>query len=314
MFWIFRELQKGNKKEKEKMSYARSVCFTCNNYTEQQIEAIKAIDCRYLVFGFEVGESGTPHLQGYIEFNSSLKWSTIHNKLKGCHTEARKSTAKNAAEYCKKDGKFFEKGDISKQGCRGDIEDARDKIKSGEVSVEQIMDENPQFYHQYGRTLKDLEDAKLRKKRRTWMTEGIWYWGPTGVGKSWKAFEDFDEETHYVWEDDKGWQDGYHGQEIVIMNDFRGDIPYNKLLQLVDRYPTKVSRRGREPVPFLAKKLIITSSLPPEEVYRQRNSRDSIEQLYRRFEVIELSQKWSEGNNRASDLTEEGVDERAWLA
>ena len=47
-------------------------CFTLNNYTADEVEAIerKSSDrelCTYIVYGKEVGESNTPHLQGYLE-------------------------------------------------------------------------------------------------------------------------------------------------------------------------------------------------------------------------------------------------------
>ena len=61
-----------------------------------------------------------------------------------------------------------------------------------------------------------------------------------------------------MWKDDNDWQDGYTGQETVIINDFRGGIKYAVLLQLIDKWPAFVSRRGREPAPFLAKHVIIT--------------------------------------------------------
>ena len=130
----------------------------------------------------------------------------------------------------------------------------------------------------------------LRKRFRTEMTQGIWYHGPTAVGKSHKAFEGFDPQTHYVWKlnEKSGWQDGYAGQETVIINDFRGEIPYNEMLQLVDKWPHSVPRRGREPAPFLAKTVIVTSSLSPAQVYHRRAEEDSLNQLLRRFDVIEL--------------------------
>ena len=121
------------------------------------------------------------------------------------------------------------------------------------------------------------------------LTQGIWLFGSTGTGKSHNAFMDYDPATCYVWKDDKGWQDGYCGQETVIINDFRGrNMPYEKLLDLVDKYPTTVNRRGREPMPFTAKTVIITSSLTPNQIYNRRDSEDSLDQLLDRFTVVEL--------------------------
>ena len=161
----------------------------------------------------------------------------------------------------------------------------KNDILAGKVTVDQVAVDDPIKFHQYGRTLSKIEDLALRKQFRSWMTTCEWIYGPTGTGKSARAFEGYNPDTHYLWKDDKGWQDGYVGQPIVIMNDFRGEIPYNSLLQLIDRYPHFVSRRGREPAPFLAKHVIITSSLSPDQVYHRRLEQDSIEQLLRRIKV-----------------------------
>ena len=79
------------------------------------------------------------------------------------------------------------------------------------------------------------------------------------------------------------------GQDTVILNDFRGNLKYEELLQLVDKWPKSVKRRNRQPMPFVSKHIIITSSLPPEQVYVQRNEKDSLDQLLRRITVIEMT-------------------------
>eukprot|EP00918_Siedleckia_nematoides_P052795 GHVU01115306.1.p1 GENE.GHVU01115306.1~~GHVU01115306.1.p1 ORF type:complete len:237 (+),score=15.01 GHVU01115306.1:377-1087(+) len=193
---------------------------------------------------------------------------------------------------------FKEFGEMPSQGRRTDLIDLRDRIKSGE-SVDDLTIENPEIFHQYGRTLTKLEDIILRKKYRTWMTEGIWYWGSTGVGKSHKAFENYDPETHYVYPNDNGWWDGYTGQETVIINDFRGGICYNELLDLVDKWPKDVKRRCREPAPFLARKVIITSPDIPQNVYSRLAENDSLDQLFRRFKIIHCKSPRTSGGHGA---------------
>lgn len=54
----------------------RRWCFTWNNYTDDQVENLSTIDkdrCDYIIFGREEApETGTPHLQGYIEFAKAM--------------------------------------------------------------------------------------------------------------------------------------------------------------------------------------------------------------------------------------------------
>jgi len=112
-------------------------------------------------------------------------------------------------------------GDRPKQGMRTDIDDMVKQINEG-LKVDDIAMEYPSLYHQYGRTFNKIEEICLRKKFRTEMTEGLWLWGDTGVGKSHKAFTGYTPETHYLYPNDGGWWDGYMGQETVIINEFRG--------------------------------------------------------------------------------------------
>lgn len=271
------------------MSRARAWCFTLNNYTPEEEEVIQSTDCRYLIYGREVGEQGTPHLQGYIYYDEAKTMTSVKKKLsKRVHLEVAKGSVSDNVKYTSKDGNVFTKGDPPSQGKRVDVEQLVQSIKDGK-KVDDIVLENPVAYHQYGRTMHKVEDLMLRKRFRTEMTEGLWIHGGTGVGKSHRAFEGFNPESHFVWKYDGGWQDGYVGQEVVIINEFRGQIPMCDLLMMVDKWPYELRRRGREPVPFLAKKVIVTSSLPPELVYHNMGQ-DKIEQLYRRFTVEEVFQ------------------------
>jgi len=249
-------------------------------------------DMKYLCYGEEYcPTSGRRHYQGCVYFydKQSIKNAQKLLGIENSHMENIMLTdPKTCIEYCKKDGSFVEYGIKPKQGKRNDLEAVAEMITTHKISVDELAVENPMLYHQYGRTLHKLEDIALRKKWRTEMTLGVWYWGNTGVGKSHKAFENYNPETHYVYPYDNGWWDGYTGQENVVINDFRGCIPYNEMLQMVDKWVYCVKRRGREPAPFISKTVIITSSLPPHMVYKNRETEDKLDQLLRRFTVIEL--------------------------
>jgi hypothetical protein len=56
----------------------RNICFTLNNYTSQEYEALLYNDnFKYVIIGKEVGESGTPHLQGYGELKNQMRLKSI---------------------------------------------------------------------------------------------------------------------------------------------------------------------------------------------------------------------------------------------
>lgn len=270
------------------MSRHRGWVFVWNNYTEANWEMLKLWDCRYLIMGKEIAPTtGTPHIQGYVYFDNARTKGSMNKKLNKNWNEGAKGTAWQNHAYSTKDGEFFEKGEKPRQGKRVDLIKVKDEIMSGK-KVDDLCLENPVLYHQYGRTLNKIEDLRMRKQFRTNMTIGIWYFGKTGVGKSHKAFTDFDPEKCYNVPDDNGWWDGYTQQETVIFNDFRGEIKYNTMLNLIDKWPFSVKRRNREPIPFVSSKVIITSSLPPWEVYCRRLNEDSIEQLLRRIKVFQV--------------------------
>ena len=94
--------------KKQRISASKYWCFTWNHYPEdgvaQLVTKFREADCRYIV-GKEVGEEGTPHLQGYLE--SSTKIRPVEKfGIKEIHWEKRKGTALEAATYCTKEGDY----------------------------------------------------------------------------------------------------------------------------------------------------------------------------------------------------------------
>lgn len=256
---------------------------------------------KYMIIGFEIGKEGTHHIQGYADFQNARTLGGLTRDHKFIHWEPRRGSWQQAVDYCKKDGNWFEYGSPNEQGQRKDLQEVHKEIANGK-RVDQIALENPNCFHQYGRTLNKLEDLYMRKRYRTEMTKGIWYYGKTGVGKSHLAFDGFTPETHYLLPNDSGWWDGYTQQDTVIINDFRGEIPYNQMLQMIDKWPFSVKRRNREPLPFTSKTVIITSSLPPWEVYNKRNEEDSIGQLLRRLVVIPMNTTYTTDAQHSTEV------------
>jgi len=281
------------------MTQFRSWVFTINNYTTLDENQLKDIPNMYILYAYEVGEAGTPHIQGYLYSKEKVSRKALSKKIPRANLEPAKGDLDDNKKYIigpyEKEGKtkpynpnHITIGKEPNQGKRTDLDDLKDQIIAGQTTTDNIALDNPMLYHQYARTLSKIEDICMRKKYRTEMTEGIWYYGKTETGKSHTAYEGFNPDTHYVWKTDNGWQDGYTQQETVIINEFRGEIKYKDLLELLDKWPITVNRRNREPMPFTSKKIIITSSLLPSEIYHNLHEKDSLEQLTRRIKIVEL--------------------------
>ena len=252
---------------------------------------------RFLAYGLEVcPDTKRSHHQGFLYlFNPVSSVKNLSKLIAGAHFEICKGSLADNEKYCSKEGSYTEIGDKPEMGRRSDLLQVRDDIKDGRITSEEIAMNNPELYHLFGRTLNKIEDICLRRKYRDFTTKGLWLYGATGSGKSEKAFKDFNPTTHYVVPNDNGWWDGYTGQETVIFDEFRGDtLKFSELLRFIDKYPMTVKRRHREPVPFLAKLVIITSALPPHKVYCNLDRDDRLDQLYRRIDIVKMEQRCSE--------------------
>ncbi|CAH1777288.1 unnamed protein product, partial [Owenia fusiformis] len=85
-------------------------CFTINNYTEEDETRLKALTPQYMIYGKEVGESATPHLQGFINLGiKGRKSFTSMKKMIGQNAYIKEARASEAAneKYCSKDGDVY---------------------------------------------------------------------------------------------------------------------------------------------------------------------------------------------------------------
>jgi len=141
--------------------------FTVNNYTEEVVEAVRALidspHCTYVVFGYEVGAlCGTPHLQCFAVFNNKPRHTAIHNTVPTASTFIAHGTATQNIDYCKKgtqpkeewdelgrdgpnygkDAKFEEFGDPPlKVGKRKEMEVFKDAVKSGQRDLKILRED-----------------------------------------------------------------------------------------------------------------------------------------------------------------------------
>lgn len=108
----------GNTKPKSQAKKHRRWCFTLNNYKIKEADILAHYfieNSKYYIIGKEIGEKGTPHLQGYIEFDNARHLTAlkkIHNKI---HWEVAKGTREENFKYCSKENKFITNDPIHSQ-------------------------------------------------------------------------------------------------------------------------------------------------------------------------------------------------------
>lgn len=96
----------GNTKlQPKQISMASKWCFTYNNYDSNEISSIVQIfidKCNKYIFEEEIGESGTKHLQGYIELKKRARPTELKLNKK-IHWEKCKGNERENIMYCSKD-------------------------------------------------------------------------------------------------------------------------------------------------------------------------------------------------------------------
>ncbi|AXQ65482.1 MAG: putative viral replication protein [Circular genetic element sp.] len=244
----------------------RHFVFTHNNYDPIVLEQYRTIfntsEVKYAIFGKEVGENGTPHLQGYCSLQKRKTFDAVKAWLPdGRHIEAAKGNAHQNRTYCSKEGAFEEFGELPAQGKRSDLDAVCAMVKDG-ASIQEIAEEHPNQIVRYGRGIAQLK-LHLEEKYTHHECRGVWIYGPPGTGKSHTA-RAYDEGA-YVKPQNKWW-DGYQGEETVILDDLDTPTLGHYLKIWADKYSCSGETKGGT-MQLRHKKLIVTSNYSPEELW-----------------------------------------------
>lgn len=252
-----------DKKEKKaaRPAAVKAWVFTLNNYDEEDIQRLEEGDWwSYLIYGKEVGEGGTPHLQGYVQLKTRLRLNGVKVLIRAAHWEARRGSHNEAREYCMKDGTYKELGEANYQGKRDDLDQCRmQALEEGLRGVTSTCSQQQMRVAEKFLTYNEEE--------RDWMPEITWIWGPPRIGKSKLARTITGKDDVYTKNTMGKWWCGYDKHANVIIDDFRDSwMPLTELLSILDRYPRQVEcKNGNRQL--LARKIVITSLYHPEQMY-----------------------------------------------
>lgn len=110
------EEREGNTKplsqEVKRISTSKYWCGTFNNYELSDYDSLVLkfkTSCNKWIIGKEIGESGTPHLQMYIECKKPIRPIEFFG-IKKIHWEKRKGSTEQNRVYCSKEGDYISMG------------------------------------------------------------------------------------------------------------------------------------------------------------------------------------------------------------
>lgn len=267
---------------------SRTWCFTLNNYTPDEEEGCRLIETVYTIFGKEVGEKGTPHLQGYLSFQNKKSLAQLKKLLPRAHLAQAKADAIKNQVYCSKDGDVYEKGTPPatqlEKGERGKAA-MREIIKRAREGDDAWLEENhPAEYYHHLATFRSHK--KPKNEVMSYANEDTpheWWVGPTGTGKSKKLWEDYP--NHYR-KDQNRWWCGYTGQDVVAIEEASPKTMEHcasRLKQWADRYPFDGEIKGGKMHGLRPSKVIVLSNYTIDQCFP--NQEDS-EPLHRRFKTV----------------------------
>lgn len=216
-----------------------------------------------------------------ITVSGAKKWFG----LKEAHFEATRSDA--ARKYCSKsdtsvEGSWFMFGKLpARKNDKTDWAIVKEQAQSGKLD-DIDADVFVRNYFSLKRIAKDYASAPYRKNVKVNVFCGV-----TGSGKSHRAFEEAEKlGKYYVKSSTTKWWDGYRGEEVVIIDEFRGLIGIEHMLKWLDRYPCYVEEKGGN-LPLMATTFYICSNLVPRAWYDNLDL-NTVDALERRLNNVVL--------------------------
>ena len=249
------------------------------------LEALTAMSLDYFCISDEIASTGTPHTHIFIYSKAPIRFYTIQKRFCVAHIEKAYGTVKENKEYIQKSGKwkdtlkaetivegsFYEWGEIpSEQSERTPkMTNLIEAIKNGNSTVD-IINNNPEFAFR----VKEIDALREKLLAEKYMSENRivevhYIYGETGTGKTRSIYAkhapgDICRITTY--KEGRVIFDAYHGQDVLVFEEFRSQIPIAEMLSFLDIYPLMLPARYNDRVACY-RTVYIVSNIPLKEQY-----------------------------------------------
>jgi len=274
--------------------------FTLNNYTQDELVIARTTPpvppIRWIGFEEEVGDSGTPHLQGAIVLLKKLTVKGVKKLplFKRAHVEVMGGRIEQSEVYCDKEAKFESYGDKPMdQKTKGECnvqryEDAyaAATVSNFELIPKDLLVRHLGAFHAIGRSHQEMPPA------RDHLTN-FWIYGPPGTGKSQSARDEYGSRL-FVKDAATKWWDGYNPlvHDVVLIDDIAGKHAYQmshlKIWSDHNGFPAEIKNGQICIRPTI---IIVTSNHSLDVVFADpKEAADvDIEALKRRFTIVDMN-------------------------
>jgi hypothetical protein len=202
----------------------------------------------------------TFHTHLFLQFQNPIYFSSLKKAFPTAHIEEAQGTAEENRAYIRKESKwedtekettnlkdsFEEWGTMPQagQGKRSDLSRLYELIKNGYTNAE-ILEINPDnllnLQHMDKARLEILFD-RYKSERRTELL-CIYVSGSTGFGKSRQILDSHGDSNVYRVTDYKHPFDTYSGEDVLVFEEFRSELPIGNMLNYLDIYPLQLPAR-----------------------------------------------------------------------
>lgn len=265
------------------------------------------------------------HIACYGNTTTLKKVSDI---LFQAHIEPQLGGKEQLKAYLLKEGEYEEKGEQvlctkgldviqDNQGKRNELEEIEELLNEGYTPNE--IFEISFRYRKYEKMIKaDYLSKRIKETPLIKKMNNEYHWGESGTGKTYtyiKLCEQYSEDDVYLMNDysnsgsSGGGFDKYadNPAKIIVLDEFRGNMPYHQLLSLLDVYSRNQQHCRYQNTYSLWTSVIICSIYPPEEVYKfmvENNAQnvDTIKQFLRRLNLIVYHYIDSNGNYKTFEM------------
>ncbi len=254
-------------------------------------EQLRKLHLAYYCMADEIADTGTKHTHLFIYSECPIRFNTIKKLFPIAHIEKAYGSVSENRDYIKKEGKwkdtdksetsipgsFEEEGSIPTENQEKSplIVKVMEDLKAGRTTAE-IVEENPTLAFKI-KHIEELRQTLLKEKYSTEYRDikVVYIYGATGTGKTSSIYAENDPKevcrvTTYRLNQVNF--DAYDTHDVLVFEEFHGQIPIREMLNYLDRYPLLLPARYTDRVACFTK-VYITSNLPLSGQYMNEQTR-----------------------------------------